>query len=486
MSGDKKLENQARTQLRPAVGPLTELATNVPGADSREPINERGASSIQENMEQPSSHRPVKRDPRHRSVTMAVVFLIVVTIVVGGWVALRSLANGEPIRSLEATEPTPTPMGTDRLAYGLDGDIYVADANGRNRVRIANGAPGVSPVSCGSYWGEGPIWSPDGRYLAFRGSVARGGSCHGKVNIADPAGGIVASFPGEGWKISWSPDSTRVAAWVHGGLAAVHGDRTIGIYGLDGVRQALLTLPRGLMAPGDFDPVWSRDGASLLVPFGVELPVDGSPPRQLPATDPRSQWLATYSPDGARIAYISNAVSLNVAEADGSRARVLVPEGAWDPVWSPTGDRIAFDVQRMSHFFAPTEIRMVDVASGTVMSVAGMGGTDVLGVIGFSSDGDRILFSRTDAGGVSSLWSVRADGSDPRLLVTGAYWGAWQPVGPTAARAATSTHVAAATAGATHPDTLVYAIAALAVMGGVVLWRRWKRKTRVQVEEKIG
>ena len=53
-----------------------------------------------------------------------------------------------------------------------------------------------------------------------------------------------------------------------------------------------------------------------------------------------------------------------------------------------------------------------------------MGGTDDLGVIGFSSDGDRILFSRRD-GGVSSLWSVRTDGSDPHLLVKGADWGEW-------------------------------------------------------------
>ena len=72
-------------------------------------------------------------------------------------------------------------------------------------------------------------------------------------------------------------------------LGPPSGD-TIGVYGLDGVRQALLTVPPGLMEPGDFDPVWSPDGASLLVPQGVEISLDGSAPRVLPANDPRSHY----------------------------------------------------------------------------------------------------------------------------------------------------------------------------------------------------
>ncbi len=50
------------------------------------------------------------------------------------------------------------------------------------------------------------------------------------------------------------------------------------IYGLDGVRQALLAMPPGWAPPGDVDPVWSPDGASLLVRGGAEIPVDGSTP----------------------------------------------------------------------------------------------------------------------------------------------------------------------------------------------------------------
>ena len=361
---------------------------------------------------------------------------VAVAVVVAIGLNLRPASNSgaqvtsSPTPSSSAGEVTHTPGSMGSLAYELDGDIYVANWDGSNPVRIANGVfdrGGGGPGTPGTYWAEGPIWSPNGRYLAYRGSTGDGASLHGRVFISDPKGRRVTSFPGEGWLISWSPDSTRVAVWVRDG-------RTIGIYGLDGVRQKLLTLPRGLMAPGDFDPVWSPDGASLLVPRGVEIPLDGSTPRHLPANDPRSHWQVWYSPDGARVAYVDQSLRLVVAAADGSRARVLVPNpnGVWvgNAAWSPTGNRIAFDAQTVPETTAigspATELRVVDVATGAVTSLTAGGASDQ--VIKFSPDGDRILFSRTNTNSVSSLWSINADGSDPQLLVNGTGTGDWQPL----------------------------------------------------------
>jgi formylglycine-generating enzyme required for sulfatase activity len=54
----------------------------------------------------------------------------------------------------------------------------------------------------------------------------------GKVYISDAKGNVVASFPGTGWLVSWSPDSTRVVTSVDQG-------HTFAIYGLDGVRHRL-------------------------------------------------------------------------------------------------------------------------------------------------------------------------------------------------------------------------------------------------------
>ena len=337
------------------------------------------------------------------------------------------------------------------LAYGLDGSIYAADWDGRNPVRIADGVldpGGAGPAGCGSFWGEGPMWSPDGRHLAYRSAwddSCRATAGAGKVYLSDPAGNVVASFPGTGWLVSWSPDSTRVATSVNLG-------HTFGIYGLDGVRQALLTVPAGYEVHGDYSPVWSPDGMSLLMPIAPvapsgaseiwELPIDGGAPRRVPSDDPRSHLGAEYSRDGARVAYIAwpDSASLVIAKADGTKLRVLAGavndpmrgpgDGAQyeNPVVSPTGDRVAFTWSAGPFFDqaglpcpSTCELRVVDVASGIVTTLA-----SASGAIRFSPEGDRILFSKTDANGMTSLRSVRVDGSDGQLLVTGTGWGDWQ------------------------------------------------------------
>ena len=246
--------------------------------------------------------------------------------------------------------------------------------------------------------------------------------------ISDPEGNVVATFPsGAGWLISWSPDSTRVAVWVRTW-------ETIGVYGLDGERQTLLTVPPGMMAPGDYDPVWTADGASLMVPYGVEIPLDGSTPRKLPWADAHAGE-ATFSPDGSRVAYTTrtplegwcSSGGFVVGAADGSHAQEVFGDRVWKPVWSPTGDRIAFTSGNGN------ELRVLDVATGTVTLLAERDGSEVLWAIDFSPEGDRILFSRTeDSGaGVSSLWSINADGSDLRRLVAGTALGDWLSPSPT-------------------------------------------------------
>ena len=133
----------------------------------------------------------------------------------------------------------------------------------------------------------------------------------------------------------------------------------LAVYGLDGERQAVLTLPPGLMAPGDYDPVWSADGASLMVPHGVKIPLDGTTPRKLPWAANQDALQEAYSADGSRVAYMIGG-SFVVAAADGSNAQEVFGEFVWDPIWSPAGDRIAFTSGNGS------ELRVLDVATGTV------------------------------------------------------------------------------------------------------------------------
>jgi Tol biopolymer transport system component len=369
-------------------------------------------------------------------------FIAIAVLVVGiGIAGVRALQTAPTPADPPTPHPTPASLGS--LAYALDGDIFVAEWDGSNSVKIADGRPpdewedGVLVEEhCGSgeYFADGPIWSPDGRYLAYRHTDCNAPAFQSDVVISDAEGNVVTSFPsGEGSRISWSPDSTRVAVWVRTWTSTW----TIGVYGVDGVRQALLTLPGGgVFEPGKIDPVWSPDGRSLLLGRG-EIPLDGSTPRPLPWAEPTDPWVTGWalSPDGSRIALVVDR-SFVIAEANGSNPQEVSgdwPEMKlpphWDPVWSPAGDRIAFTPTSRGS----TQLRVLDVATGTATLLTEVDASNGLRVIDFSPQGDRILFEsfHLDGAGADSLWSVNVDGSDLRRLVAGTAVGEWQTLSPT-------------------------------------------------------
>ena len=179
-------------------------------------------------------------------------------------------------------------MVSGALVYASDGDIYVADPDGTNAVRITD--VGALDDECPGELGyQAPSWSPDGRYLAFRGPQDPGCSNPTGVVITDPQGNVVATFPGqEQWNImapEWSPDSTRVAVWDEYW-------RTIGVYRIDGTRETQVAMPPG-SRQGDIGfMAWMPDGASLIVDQ-YEVPLDGGTPREIPS---RSQHPSNTRP----------------------------------------------------------------------------------------------------------------------------------------------------------------------------------------------
>lgn len=347
---------------------------------------------------------------------------VIVTLAMG-IVLVRSLTS-DPIPADPPVEPRPAPAPLGSLAYTLDGDVYVADPDGANAVRVADGS-GDDCTEGFSYWAKGPMWSPDGRYLAYRYtdcSLLEEDYREGVegVVISDTEGNVIAKFAtGRGWDIGWSPDSTRVAVWDS-------LFETIGIYGLDGDRQTQLTVPPGTLAGGDHDPMWLPDGQSLMFPWDdTVVPIDGSTPYHLQLPDLPRGGLVTYSPDGSLVAY-STGRSLVVASADGSQPREVFGGWAGSLTWSPTGDRIAFTTTGPGPSSYSTELRILDVATGTATLLAEGDESETLSVIDLSPQGDRIMFSRSDdRGGRSSLWSINADGSDLRRLVAQTAWGDW-------------------------------------------------------------
>ena len=225
----------------------------------------------------------------------------------GGSVATPSNARDEGIPAADQLEPRPAAAGT--LAYIVHGDVYVADPDGSNALKIADGRGGDCGSTDGfSFWAEGSMWSPDGRYIAYRGVDCSAkkpgiGKNWGEVVISDAAGNVHATFPADGWDIGWSPDSTRVAVWD-----TLFGE-TVGVYGVDGTRQAQITMPSGWQPSDDHDPAWLRDGT--LAVDSVELPLDGGAAGYLDLhKQPSGERLlrhvgyAVDSPDGSHTAWV--------------------------------------------------------------------------------------------------------------------------------------------------------------------------------------
>ena len=379
------------------------------------------------------------RKQRNRRIRAGALGVIVA--LAAGILFVRSLTS-DSVPANPPVEPTPAPL-SGAIAYNLQGHIHVAGLDGSNPVAIAD-VVAIHDECPGEAYTNFPSWSPNGRYLAFNRHCVDPALI--EVVIADLQGNVVESFrvaqayPQE---IAWSPDSTRVAVWDEYHLRV--GTYTIGVHGIDGTRQAQIEMPPGWEPSDGGAPIWTPDGASLIV-SELEVPLDGDTPREIPFhgtfTDPSGGWwpgALAYSPDGSQMAY-GTPQGLMVARADGSDPREVSGDGAHTAAWSPNGELIAVasadpgdrpdTPEGILYEQSPNRLRVVDVATGSTTLLSEGAWFEV---IGFSPDGDRVLFGEhRDVAGqpgtyLDSIWSIGVDGSDARQIVVGAYTGVLRP-----------------------------------------------------------
>jgi len=359
-----------------------------------------------------------QRARRRRRIYMAVAASVALVGVAVFTVFERTAQSQSASPALSPRSSLPAGAANSKIAFASfprgggqlsNGEIFVVNADGSGRRRLTS-----NPVD-----DDFPVWSPDGRKVAF---------VRGFLNRPDPSFDVyVMNADGSGerrltrnaaWP-AWSPDGRKIA-FLRGFPADLY------VMNADGSGERRLARNAGISHP--FGAVaWSPDGRKIaFLGGGISvMNADGSRRRKL--TSNPGDTFPSWSPDGRKIAFVrsdgwsgrclpcpANA-RLYVMNSDGSGLRRLTYGEQIDapPAWSPDGRKIAFERSHRPNPRTPS-LRFLYVTELYVMNADGSGqrklayGAQPL----WSPDGQMIAFVSRRRDGKAELYVMSADGSE--------------------------------------------------------------------------